>query len=171
MSGMLSGALGGLAAGVNEVAKMSWQDMAAKRKQESADRRAKAGLDAKAAEGEKDRKSRERIAANKAKASKDKDSYYTTTTKDELGGSTQQRHKINPDGSSSRLVEQSELDAFDDKDKNAMRGIYNSIRKQDESAGREFDEDRAYRIFSEKAPKLAEKADKRIFRNITGSLR
>lgn len=166
MAGMLSGALGGMAAGINEVAKMSLEDMAAKRRDEAKARREAAGLKARKDIADKDRASREKIAGDKAKSQKDKDQYYTTTEKDELGGSKQSRHKLNPDGTSARVVEQSELDAFDDKDKNTMRSFYDTIRSQDEKAGRKFDEDRAYRIFSEKAPKLAERADKRIFRDV-----
>jgi hypothetical protein len=109
MAGLLSGLIGGAAAGTNEVLKMGLAEMAARRKEESANRRAKL-----------DRASKEGIARRAAGAKKDKPVYKT----DEIwNDETDSYDKIIvevKDGVKHTIYSQTDLDRFGDSIRSAI---------------------------------------------------
>lgn len=120
--GMLSGAIEGMAKGVDEVAKMSWEDMAAKRRDESKARREAAGLKARKDIADADRASREKIAEGKAKADKDNADTYTTTTTNEDLSKTQNRYK-----NGKRVVPSDEKDRYNLKQRKSFKAALDRV--------------------------------------------
>jgi len=165
MPGMLSGALGGAAKGVYEVSKMNLEDIAAKRREQSAARLSQAGIDARAAEGKLDRESREKIAANKAAAAdkKTKPHVVTKTEKDKRGKSTTSHLRVDADkGTTTRLIPTEELDTFNTRDKQVIFGVYDAMGKRDP----EVDARKAYDQVIQRAPKLKDKLKFDTFQHI-----
>lgn len=127
MGMLLAGALAGGADAVSDISENTLKEMAAARIQAAKDRTAAAGLKARADEGDKDRASREKIAADNAAAKKDKDSYYNVHKEDKHGNKSTESWKRNKGGTSSRTIPDSEKQAYSPKQRRNFEAAYDRV--------------------------------------------